>query len=208
MLTSSTISHYITDYRAEKTGLSPKSLVGGRGQKCCICVYAHTFGNFTAPTFSDVQRHVAGLIRGKIIVGYALWIFLSVGLLALVLMVRIDCCKALGLSHPAIDTRDTALFMPFRKSLNVRPSHMVALATLIHRLMGHYIGLQGEVPVSPVTIHYKHLNCVTAIHNMQLEEARATIDLFRSCEILWEDIIKSGSWPCCLPPLQFGDCFT
>ena len=168
MLTSKTVSQYITDYRAEKTGLSPRSLAGGRGQKCCILVYVLTFRNFTAPAFSDVQRHVAGLIKGKIIVGYALWVFLSVGLLApvLMVMVRIHYCKALDLSHPAIDTRDTALFMPFRKSLNVRPSHMVALATLIHRLMGYYIGLQGEVPVSPVTIQYENLNCITAINNM------------------------------------------
>ena len=123
-------------------------------------------------------------------------------------MTRIDCRKLLGLSHPAIDTRDAALFMPFRKSLKVRPSQMVPLATLIYRLMGHYIGLQGEVPVSPVTISYEHLKCLTSIINTKLEEARATIDLFRSCETLWEDIIKYGSWPCCLPSSQYGDCFT
>ena len=163
MLTFRTISNYVTDYRAEKTGLSPKSLIGGRIRKCCICVQALTFSNFTAPTFLDVQRHVAGLIKDKIIVGYALWIFLSVGLLAIASMVtvHIDCHKVVGLSHPAIDTRDAALFMPFRKSLKVRPSQMVPLATLIHKLMGHYIGLQGEVPVSPVTIPYEGLDCVT-----------------------------------------------
>lgn len=56
--------------------------------------------------------------------------------------------QVLGLSHPAIDTRDTALFMPFRKSLKVKPSLMIPLSTLVHRLMGHHIGLNGEVAVS------------------------------------------------------------
>ncbi|KAK7694396.1 hypothetical protein QCA50_001582 [Cerrena zonata] len=145
-------TQYVTDYRTEKTGIRPVHLGA-------------------APTFEDVQRHVAGIIKDKILVGYALWKFLSV----------------FGISHPALETRDTALFMPFRKSLKVKPSFMVPLETLVQRLMGHYIGLNGEVAV---------------------EEARAALDLFRSCEALWEDTIKSGSWPCCLPPSAYGNCFT
>ncbi|CAL1696445.1 unnamed protein product [Somion occarium] len=141
----------VSDYRTAQTGIRPVHLAG-------------------APQFDDVQRYVAGLLKGKILVGYALWNFLSV----------------LGLSHPAIDTRDTALFMPFRKSLKYKPNIMVPLVTLVRQLMGHHIGLQGEVAV---------------------EEARASLDLFRSCEQLWEDIVKSGAWPCCLPPTAYGNCF-
>ena len=111
--------------------------------------------------FEDVQRHVAGLIRGKILVGYGLWNFLSVSVFAVIQTVATytEGCKVLGLSHPAIDTRDTALFMPFRKSLKVKPSHMVPLATLVQRLMGHHIGLQGEVPVSLFIT--SHRSCIT-----------------------------------------------
>ncbi|KAI0076253.1 hypothetical protein K474DRAFT_1283001 [Panus rudis PR-1116 ss-1] len=142
----------VSDYRSAKTGIRPQHLAG-------------------APEFADVQRHVAQLLSGKILVGYAIWDFLSV----------------MGLCHPAIDTRDVALFMPFRKSLKFRSNVQVPLATLVRQLMGHHIGLHGEVAI---------------------EEARAALDLFRSSEQVWEDIIKTGSWPCCLPPTAYGNCFT
>ena len=38
---------------------------------------------------------------------------------------------------------------------------MVPLATLVHRLMGHHIGLQGEVPVSPFLTLFT--SCVTQV---------------------------------------------
>lgn len=42
----------------------------------------------------------------------------------------------------------------------------------------------------------------------QLEHARAALDLFRSSEQIWENIIASGSWPCALPPAAYSNCFT
>jgi len=142
----------ISDYRTAETGLQPV-----------------TFAN--APTFIDVQQQVAALIRNKIIVGYALWQFLSV----------------LGLAHPAIDTRDAALFIPFRRSLRSKASMTLPLMTLVNWLMGREIGLQGESP---------------------LEHARAALDLFRSCEHYWEELVDSGAWPCALPPISYANCFT
>ncbi|EMD41668.1 hypothetical protein CERSUDRAFT_43071, partial [Gelatoporia subvermispora B] len=142
----------IRDYRTALTGLRPTDLA-------------------SAPTFIEVQSRVRALIRTKIIVGYALWDFLSL----------------LNLSHPAIDTRDVALFMSFRRTLGVRPSTMIPLKDLVLRFMGRNIGLYGEVPV---------------------EQARAALDLFRSCEQMWEEVIRSSSWPCALPPIAHANCFT
>lgn len=54
----------------------------------------------------------------------------------------------MGLSHSAIDTRDTALFLPFRRSLRFRPNTQVPLVTLINRFMGRTVGQHGDNPVS------------------------------------------------------------
>ena len=54
----------------------------------------------------------------------------------------------MGLSHAAIDTRDLALFLPFRRTLRHKPNVMVPLVTLVDQFMGRNIGLHGEVPVS------------------------------------------------------------
>ncbi|KAG1758329.1 hypothetical protein EDD22DRAFT_981468 [Suillus occidentalis] len=50
------------------------------------------------PAFTQVQQHVADLIKGKVLVGHSLWNDLSV----------------LGIPHPAVATRDVALYQPFR----------------------------------------------------------------------------------------------
>ncbi|KAA1468546.1 hypothetical protein DENSPDRAFT_814893 [Dentipellis sp. KUC8613] len=122
-----------------------------------------------APDFTTVQRQVATLLHGRIIVGYSLWNFLSV----------------IGVPHPAADTRDVALFLPFRQSLGSRGA--LPLEVLVNRLMGRNIGHNYEHP---------------------LENARASLDLFRSSEHIWESAIVSGSWPCYLPPFAYANCFT
>ncbi|OJT15980.1 RNA exonuclease 4 [Trametes pubescens] len=124
-----------------------------------------------APVFIDVQRQVASIIKDKILVGYALWEFLSV----------------MNLAHPAINTRDTALFMSFRRTLNQKPNAIIPLQTLVKHFMGRDIGQNGDVPV---------------------ERARAALDLFRSCEQTWEGIIATGAWPCALPPADYRNFFT
>ncbi|EKM60863.1 uncharacterized protein PHACADRAFT_180032 [Phanerochaete carnosa HHB-10118-sp] len=144
-------SQPVSDYRTAETGLTAGHLAG-------------------APPFPEVQQRVAMMLRGKILVGYALWEFLSV----------------MGLSHPAIDTRDIALFLPFRRSLRYRPNVQVPLVTLVNSFMGRNIGLHGDIPV---------------------EHARAALDLFRSCEQVWEGVIAAGSWPCALPPDAYANCF-
>lgn len=54
----------------------------------------------------------------------------------------------MGLSHPAIDTRDTAIFLPFRKSLKYKSHATIPLPTLMQHFMNRQIGANGEVAVS------------------------------------------------------------
>ena len=56
--------------------------------------------------------------------------------------------KFLGLSHPAIDTRDVASFVPFRRSLGYKPSQTVPLKILVNKFMDRDIGHGYEHPVS------------------------------------------------------------
>ncbi|KAH7923995.1 hypothetical protein BV22DRAFT_544301 [Leucogyrophana mollusca] len=159
----------ITDYRGNillDTFVRPT-------QPICDYRHAETGLQFTdlmhAPFFHHVQTSVAELVKGKIIVGHAIWNFLSV----------------MGLNHPAIDTRDLALFLPFRRTL--RYHGVIALRVLVKHFMERDIGAGYEHP---------------------LEIARASIDLFRSCETLWEEIVHSGSWPCALPSPIHAECFS
>ncbi|KAI0307543.1 hypothetical protein B0F90DRAFT_1621380, partial [Multifurca ochricompacta] len=121
-----------------------------------------------APSFRQVQHRVTLLIRDKIIVGHTLWLFLSA-----------------SISHPTINTRDVAAFLPFRRGLGCG-STTPPLRVLVHRLMGRSMGLGYEHP---------------------LENARAALDLYRSAEYAWERAIDAGSWPCTLPPVGYGGCF-
>lgn len=43
--------------------------------------------------------------------------------------------------------------------------------------------------------------------NSQIEDARASMDLFRACEDLWEDVVDEGSWPCAMPPREYSEYF-
>lgn len=55
-------------------------------------------------------------------------------------------CQVLGLVHPAIDTRDLALYRPLRKKLKSRT--IIGLPTLVHLFMGRNVGLDYENSVS------------------------------------------------------------
>lgn len=41
----------------------------------------------------------------------------------------------------------------------------------------------------------------------QVENARAALDLYRSCSSEWEDAVSEGNWPCALPPSTFSRCY-
>jgi RNA exonuclease 4 len=110
----------------------------------------------------------------------------------------------MGFSHPAIDTRDTALFLPFRKTLKAKK--LVPLPDLVRYFMARKMGGSFEDPVRPPPRMWPQRRFADA--DVQLEQARAALDLFRSTEELWERIVAQGSWPCDLPPSSFASCFT
>ncbi|KAM6497953.1 hypothetical protein JOM56_005901 [Amanita muscaria] len=155
-------THRIEDYRTAETGIQYSHLANG--STSCSQLLA-------APPFQDVQRRVSHIIADKIIIGHCLWTFLSV----------------LGLVHPAIDTRDLALFRPLRKKLKSRS--IIGLPTLVHLFMGRNVGLDYE-------------------NSLKVELVRAGLDLFRSVEDLFEGIIKTGAWPCDLPPSNYAAYYT
>ncbi|KAJ3750513.1 ribonuclease H-like domain-containing protein [Lentinula detonsa] len=122
-----------------------------------------------AVAFNTVQQHVANIIKGHVLVGHSIWNDLSV----------------LGIPHPAVDTRDVALYQPFRNALR-SPNHIVGLQTLSWQLMCRRCQESEQNP---------------------LENARAALDLYRSDAVNWEDAIRHGSWPCALPPSTFSRCY-
>ncbi|KAJ4484802.1 ribonuclease H-like domain-containing protein [Lentinula edodes] len=122
-----------------------------------------------AASFNTVQQYVANIIKGHILVGHSIWNDLSV----------------LGIPHPAVDTRDVALYQPFRNALR-SPNHIVGLQTLSWQLMCRRCQESEQNP---------------------LENARAALDLYRSDATDWEEAIRRGSWPCALPPSTFSRCY-
>lgn len=121
-----------------------------------------------ARPFNQVQQYVADLIRSKVIIGHTLWSDLSV----------------LGIPHPAITTRDVALYQPFRNALQA--TQVVGLQTLMWKLMRRR---------------------VQQTHLCPLENARAVMDLYRSHASEWEHTIAEGQWPSHLPPSTFSRCY-
>ncbi|KJA29397.1 hypothetical protein HYPSUDRAFT_154475 [Hypholoma sublateritium FD-334 SS-4] len=122
-------------------------------------------------TFNMIQNYVSNCFHNKILVGHSLWHDLSV----------------LGLPHRAVDTRDVALYQPFRNTLqNSNPHQIIGLQTLSWQLMARRC---QEGQIHPV------------------ENARAALDLYRSVADAWEGSIARGNWPCALPPSTFSRCY-
>ncbi|KAJ7244719.1 hypothetical protein B0H12DRAFT_797942 [Mycena haematopus] len=122
-----------------------------------------------AMPFNVLQQYMANLMRGKIIVGHGIWNDLSV----------------LGIPHPAVATRDVALYQPFRNALR-SPQQVVGLQTLCWQFMRRRCQ-EGLIDPS--------------------ENARAAMDLYRSHSKEWEATIAKGNWPSCLPPSTFSRCY-
>lgn len=75
-----TVSRYpVSDYRYSETNLTYTALSNGerdRQEDEGILMLRNDYA--TAPPFADIQRRVATLIQGKILVGHRIWNFLSV----------------------------------------------------------------------------------------------------------------------------------
>lgn len=119
--------------------------------------------------------------------------------------------KLLGITHPALDTRDVALYLPFHRS--VSSSTVTPLKSLVSHLMRRKIGRSYEHPVrsSHIICYLSNMilsDFILIFPFIKLEEARAALDLFRSYEDPWEDEIRAGAWPSALPPTSFSQFFS
>ncbi|KIO32908.1 hypothetical protein M407DRAFT_65934 [Tulasnella calospora MUT 4182] len=126
-------------------------------------------GEYPVP-FEEAQLTVARWLAGKIVIGHQLWLDLQV----------------LGLPHPAVDTRDVSLYLPFRATLK-RPNEILGLPTLVWHLMRRKI---------------------QAGFLDSAESARAAMDLYQSYERQWEESVLQDLWPCALPPVAFARHYT
>ena len=132
--------------------------------------------------------------------------------------------------HPAIDTRDVALYQvrsvvklffklyvqfikkklfflppiqPFRNAL--RSNQIIGLQTLAWQLMSRRCQEGQTHPVSVIVLTLPRLNSIPAFE--KLENARAALDIYRSDSEEWERSISQGNWPCALPPSTFSRCY-
>lgn len=124
--------------------------------------YAHLQG---APSFAQVQEEVSRLIQNNIIVGHRIWDFLS----------------AMGLNHPAIDTRDMALYRPLRKRM--KSKYILDLRTLVRWFL-------GKEPIDTF--------------ENSLESSILSMELYLAFQTQFEAVINTGAWPCDLPPIAFA----
>ena len=113
----------------------------------------------TALTFDQAQATVASYIANKVIVGHSLWNDFSGTLLHSHLSpspftsyltpgsISFSPPSVLGLPHPAVATRDVALYRPFRNTLR-SPNHVIGLQTLMWHFMNRQVQKDHIVPVS------------------------------------------------------------
>ncbi|KAF8333157.1 uncharacterized protein EI90DRAFT_3053184 [Cantharellus anzutake] len=141
----------ITNYFKETTGFEPTH-----------------FTPQNASHFTRAQDIAGMLLKGKIIVGYQLWLSLS----------------ALGLSHPADQTRDCGTYFPFQTAIT-----------------------PGEDGFKSLIRHFMKWTIRDVLTNT-VEDARAAMDLFRSVEVDWEALIARMVWPCLLPPPEYLNCYS
>lgn len=118
----------------------------------------------------------------------------------------------LGIPHPAVNTRDVGLYMPFRNAL--KSLNLVRLPTLTFHLMGRRCQEGQQNPVRPIIIFnferapaYSWRPVTRSLRAGQLENARAALDLYRSHANDWETSIRDGQWPSALPPASFSRCY-
>ncbi|XP_037087305.1 RNA exonuclease 4-like [Pollicipes pollicipes] len=87
----------VTDYRTSVSGVRPKDLVNGE-------------------SFEVVQKEVAALLKGRVLVGHAVY----------------NDLRVLLLSHPKRHTRDTSSYKPFRRMFN---GSIPSLKNLAHKIL-------------------------------------------------------------------------
>lgn len=136
-----------------------------------------------------------------------LWLVILCGwlypVIAVPVLSDIGCLTVLpvlGIKQAAIMTRDISLYIPIRtkyKSRLVGPP----LCLIARDLMGLRIQCEGRIDSvcssspSPGS-HTKKI--------LQLEDARAAMDIYKTSESQWEGSIRAGTWPSALAPERFS----
>ena len=167
----------ISDYRTGVTGISPEDLESGEcgtfilrdgtPQADSLTPYGSCPATSAdaALTFDQVQGTVASIIANRVIIGHSLWndfsgvspatspfvSLLTPGSFSLSLPHCVDPHLVLGLPHPAVATRDVALYRPFRNTLR-SPNHVIGLQTLMWHFMNRQVQKDHVVPVSYILL--------------------------------------------------------
>ena len=110
-----------------------------------------------APSFEQVQAEVAALLKGRVLVGHAID----------------NDLKALLLSHPRPQIRDTSTFQPLRDLAGTKHP---GLRTLTRLVLGVDIQKAGQ-------------------EHSSVEDARATMAVFRTQKDAWEKMLAQHRAP-------------
>ena len=136
----------VVDYRTRVSGVRPSDL-------------AH------APPFREVQKKMADILKGRVLIGHAL---------------RNDL-KCLLLDHPKSMTRDTATYRPLTRPLRAnerRHDKGVARgrgARSLRELCAQHLGLE-----------------IQAGEHSSVDDARAALLLYRKCAVAWERELRTA----------------
>ena len=123
----------VSDYRTATTGIEPSHLLSREFLIRNLTLYSFVTSADT-PTFTQVQQLVVDLIKGKVLVGHSLWNDLSGEHRFHPRPLLPSFVLVLGIPHPAVATRDVALYQPFRNALR-SPNQVIGLQTLMWHLM-------------------------------------------------------------------------
>lgn len=110
----------VVDYRTQWSGIRESDMIHGEPSAPCCCLSLLNW--ITAHKFEDVQKRVAELLQDRILVGHAVH----------------NDLKALLLSHPRAQTRDTQIYA---HKFAVTKSKRVALRNLVKDELG--LTIQG-----------------------------------------------------------------
>uniref|UniRef100_A0ACB8F0R5 REX4, RNA exonuclease 4 n=1 Tax=Sphaerodactylus townsendi TaxID=933632 RepID=A0ACB8F0R5_9SAUR len=143
----------VTDYRTAVSGIRPKNLKTGED-------------------FNVVQKEVADILRGRILVGHALQ----------------NDLKVLFLDHPKKRIRDTQRYKPFRQQVKSgRPS----LKLLCEKLLNVNVQRSEHSSITPSEMVIVTLKAWVRMIQQQTQDAQAAMKLYMMEKKQWEASLKT-----------------
>lgn len=137
-------TEYVVDYRTNVSGVRPSDLKA-------------------APGFKEIQTKMAGILKGRILVGHALK----------------NDLKCLLLDHPRSMTRDTALYRPLTRPL--RPNERAQDSGIARG--------RGSRSLRELCFSHLGIQIQTGEHS-SVDDARAALLLYKKNQIAWEREIR------------------